>query len=105
MRSNVVLPQPDGPSSAKNSPFDARLTLSTADHLAEALGDVAKRMIGFSGAVAPLPAFCVHGTHPLIFFAALLCSTIMTTMSTTVITIRMVEAALTSGVTEKRTIE
>ena len=42
IRSSVVLPQPDGPSSAKNSlRWMSSETLSTADHVAEHLGDIA----------------------------------------------------------------
>ena len=44
MRSSVVLPQPEGPSSEKNSPRRmSKVTSSTALHRAEALGDARER--------------------------------------------------------------
>ena len=54
MRSNVVLPQPDGPSSAKNSPGAmSRLTLSTATVEPHRLVMLRKLIIGLT---APLAA-------------------------------------------------
>ena len=52
MRSNVVLPQPDGPSSTKNSPaMMSRLTLSTAVTLPKRLETFWIWMIGLGASV------------------------------------------------------
>src|SRR3989304_6945645 len=53
MRSNVVLPQPDGPSSAKNSPgMMSRLTLSTATAEPHRFEMLRKLMMGLTSASA-----------------------------------------------------
>ena len=62
-------------------------------------------MIGLTAALAPLPTFWSTALILWSSSAALLCITIITTMSTIVSRISMVDAALTSGVTEKRSIE
>ena len=52
MRSNVVLPQPEGPSSAKNSPGSmSRLTLSTATVEPHRLETSRKLMMGLAAAL------------------------------------------------------
>ena len=94
MRKSVVLPQPDGPSSAKNS--FGRIssdTSSTATTLPKRL--VTPSMLHDRGrAHAALSAVWVGR-----------CSRIAITVSTMVRAIRMVEAALTSGVAPNRTME
>src|ERR1700704_5692121 len=55
MRNNVVLPQPEGPSSAKNSPGSmSRLTLSTATAVPHRFEMLRKLMMGLATALAPL---------------------------------------------------
>ena len=55
MRSSVVLPQPEGPSSAKNSPGSiSRLTLSTATVEPQRLVTSRKLMMGLTAALVPL---------------------------------------------------
>jgi hypothetical protein len=106
MRSRVVLPQPDGPSRQKNSPSSmVRETLSTATMRPNRLVTFSKVMMGLlmapqgrslgrSRAACP-PA--VEAGSPWTFRAM--------AVRTTVRTMRIVEAALTSGVTENRTME
>ena len=94
MRSSVVLPQPEGPSSAKNS-FCAMSseTLSTAmTPPGNFLVTLRMETIG-SVMIQPLPAF--GGAW----------SFIARTVATTVMTISTVEAALISGETPRRTSE
>ena len=106
MRSNVVLPQPEGPSSAKNSPGSmSRLTLSTATAEPHRFETLRKLMMGLTAALAPLAVAWSTVLFLYAFVCDLLCITIMTTMSTIVSRISMVDAAFTSGVTEKRSIE
>ena len=144
IRSNVVLPQPDGPSKTKNSPDKmSRLTLSTAVTLPKRLETLRIWMIGdlvwvsviitiqsnpfvssgdetplvrarLTGLSSPLEANgrreSVHqGKAAYHQCAAAMplapCTFRATAVRTTVNMISNVEAALTSGVTEKRTIE
>ena len=98
MRSNVVLPQPDGPSSAKNSPGAmSRLTLSTATVEPQRRDTEADDRLDVY--------WLIHLTHPCGYFCPLPCIIIISAISTMVTKISMVDAALTSGVTEKRNIE
>src|SRR6187402_2027577 len=54
IRSNVVLPQPDGPSNAKNSPSSmARSTLSTAAKLPKRLETFSIRISGSAKSLSP----------------------------------------------------
>ena len=66
IRRVVVLPQPDGPRSAKNRPCSTtRSRSSTAVNLAERLGDGRQRQVG-AGVVRP--AACLasrHGQAPI----------------------------------------
>ena len=106
MRSKVVLPQPEGPSSAKNSPgMISRLTLSTPTAEPHRFEMLRKLMMGLTPALAP--SVVAWSTALVLYplFCVLLCITIMRIMSAIVSTISMVDAALTSGVTEKRSIE
>ena len=91
MRSSVVLPQPDGPSSAKNS-FSrmSSETPSTRRHRAETLGDAIdaeQRALVGHGATAPRFRRCESASA----------------MTLTAMTI--VASALISGVMPKRIIE
>ena len=101
MRSRVVLPQPDGPRSAKNSPSSiARLTLSTAIIAPKRLVTFSKRMMVLAGVTTGFY------TPPVSTLAmSLPCRRRAIAVSATVSTMRIVEAALTSGVTENRTME
>ena len=64
-----------------------------------------KLMMGLTAASAPLGFAWSTVLILYPFFCALPCITIIRAMSTMVSTISMVDAALTSGVTEKRSIE
>ena len=104
MRNNVVLPQPEGPSSAKNSPgMMSRLTLSTPTEEPHRFETLRKLMIGLTAASVPPVVWSTATPYP--FFWPRLCITIITTISRMVSKMSMVDAAFTSGVTEKRSIE
>ena len=81
MRSNVVLPQPDGPSSAKNSPGSmSRLTLSTATVWPHRLEMLRKLMMGLTAASVALAPLAAAWSTILILSsssAPLLCITII----------------------------
>ena len=94
MRSSVVLPQPDGPSSAKNSL--GRMSSETSSTASVA----PKRLVTPSMADDRRRAHA--GSSPP---RSGRCRRIASTVSTTVTRISTVEAALTSGVAPKRTIE
>jgi hypothetical protein len=89
MRSRVVLPQPDGPSSASHD-VEAHL-VDRRDRATEALGEV----LNGNDRTA------VGHAHPL---SARDCMANAVMVRAKVTTINTVEAAFTSGVTEKRTI-
>ena len=75
-----------------------RLTSSTATTLP-------KRLVTFSKRMMVLPVSAIRRPRRRCAATSVPCRRRATKVSSTVITIRMVEAALTSGVTEKRTIE
>ena len=88
--------------------LDVEADIVHADRLAPPLGNVAETDDRLDGGVCGVGAAgcrLVHDTHPFVFFCALPCITIIKAISTMVSRISMVDAALTSGVTEKRSIE
>ena len=94
IRSSVVLPQPDGPSSAKNSFWSmSKEMLSTAMTPPANFLDTLRMETMGSVMVQPLPDF--SGAW----------SFIAMTVAITVITISTVDAALISGETPRRTSE
>ena len=86
--------------------LDVEADIVHADRLTPPLRNVAETDDGLDGGASGA-AGCrlVHDAHPFVFFWALLCIAIIMNMSTMVSRISMVDAALTSGVTEKRSIE
>ena len=88
--------------------LDIEADIVHADRLAPPLGNVAETDDRLDGGVCGVGAAgcrLVHDTHPFVFFCALPCIIIIKAISTMVSRISMVDAALTSGVTEKRSIE
>ena len=83
----------------------SRLTLSTPTAEPQRFEMLRKLIMGLAAALVALANGWSTVSIPYVFFCALLCISIMRAMSTIVIRISIVDAALTSGVTEKRSIE